>query len=59
MSQEKTPEWQHNLRVLWFGNFTIAMGYNLIMPFMSLYIRELGHFSAAQLNFWSGFSTLR
>ncbi|MBU3851541.1 MAG: MFS transporter [Candidatus Paralactobacillus gallistercoris] len=32
------------------------MGYNLVMPFMSLYIRQLGNFNAAQLNFWSGFS---
>lgn len=56
MSRKKTSEWQHNLHVLWLGNFTIAMGYNLIMPFMSLYIRQLGNFSAAQLNFWSGFS---
>ena len=50
----KTPEWRRNLRILWFGNFTIGMGFQLVMPFMSLYIKTLGHFDHMQLNLWSG-----
>lgn len=50
----KIPEWKQNLRVLWFGNFIVGMGFQLIMPFMSLYIKTLGHFNRMQLNLWSG-----
>lgn len=50
----KIPEWKRNLHVLWFGNFIIGMGFQLIMPFMSLYIKTLGHFNRMQLNLWSG-----
>lgn len=49
-----TPEWKRNLRVLWFGNFIVGMGFQLIMPFMSLYIKTLGHFNRMELNLWSG-----
>lgn len=48
------PQWKRNLQVLWFGNFMIGIGFSMITPFMSLYIDELGHFSKAQLNLWSG-----
>lgn len=50
----KLPEWQQNLRVLWFGNFMAGIGFSLIMPFMSLYIDTLGNFTRTQLSFWSG-----
>ncbi len=50
----KIPEWKQNLRVLWFGNFIVGMGFQLIIPFMSLYIKTLGHFNRMQLNLWSG-----
>ncbi|WP_057770628.1 multidrug efflux MFS transporter [Lactobacillus selangorensis] len=50
----KRPEWQQNLFVLWFGNFMVGMGFSLFMPFMSLYIDTLGHFTNLELNFWSG-----
>lgn len=31
-----------------------GVGFSLVMPFMSLYIDTLGHYSSTQLNFWSG-----
>ncbi|MEA4829753.1 MAG: MFS transporter, partial [Enterococcus thailandicus] len=46
--------WERNLLVLWFGTFMAGIGFSLVMPFMSLYIDTLGHYSTAQLNFWSG-----
>ncbi|WP_159722751.1 multidrug efflux MFS transporter [Enterococcus sp. CSURQ0835] len=46
--------WQKNLIVLWFGTFMAGVGFSLVMPFMSLYIDTLGHYSSTQLNFWSG-----
>ena len=35
--------------VIYYG-----MGFQLSMPFMSLYIKTLGHFDRFQLNMWSG-----
>jgi DHA1 family multidrug resistance protein-like MFS transporter len=46
--------WEKNLLVLWFGTFMAGIGFSLVMPFMSLYIDTLGHFTNQQLNFWSG-----
>ncbi|WP_297076553.1 MFS transporter [uncultured Enterococcus sp.] len=45
--------WQKNLLVLWFGVFMTGIGMSEIMPFLSLYIDELGNFSQAQLSFYS------
>ncbi|EPH93620.1 MULTISPECIES: multidrug efflux MFS transporter [unclassified Enterococcus] len=50
----KRETWEQNLLVLWFGTFMAGIGFSLVMPFMSLYIDTLGHYSHAQLNFWSG-----
>ncbi|GKT03095.1 multidrug efflux MFS transporter [Furfurilactobacillus entadae] len=50
----KRLPWEQNIFVLWFGTFMAGMGFSEIMPFMSLYIDTLGHFSTAQLNFYSG-----
>ncbi|WP_295731797.1 multidrug efflux MFS transporter [uncultured Limosilactobacillus sp.] len=43
-----------NLRVLSVGVFFAGMGFSEIMPFLSLYIATLGHYSHQQLNFYSG-----
>lgn len=47
------PIWQRNLVVLWFGVFMTGMGLSEVMPFLSLYIDELGTFSKSQLTFYS------
>lgn len=47
-------EWKHNLHVLWFNNFIIGMGFQISMPFVALYVKQLGHFNHFQLSFWSG-----
>lgn len=46
--------WKRTLKILWVGNFVVGAGYQLIMPFMSLYIADLGHFTEQQLSMWSG-----
>lgn len=46
--------WQQNLIVLWFGTFMAGMAFSEIMPFLSLYVDTLGHFSRSQLTFLSG-----
>ncbi|EOH87957.1 multidrug efflux MFS transporter [Enterococcus pallens] len=48
------PTWQKTLIVLWFGTFMAGIGFSLVMPFMSLYIDTLGHYTSQELNLWSG-----
>ncbi|KRM24485.1 multidrug efflux MFS transporter [Latilactobacillus graminis] len=51
---KRRAQWEQNLIVLWFGNFMAGVAFSLIMPFMSLYIDTLGHFTTTQLSLWSG-----
>lgn len=46
--------WHRTFYTLWMGAFITGMGYSMTMPFISLFINELGHFSRFQLNFYSG-----
>ena len=48
------PTWQRNLYVLWFGVFMTGVGFSEVMPFLSLYVDTLGHFTKNQLTFYSG-----
>lgn len=34
--------WQQNLRVAWLGNFFTGASFSLVMPFMALYVEQLG-----------------
>lgn len=54
MADTKAPIWKRNLRVLSVSVFFAGMGFSEIMPFLSLYIATLGHYSYKQLNFYSG-----
>lgn len=46
--------WKVNLTVLWFGQFMIMAGMTMIMPFLALYIQELGITNEQSVNFWAG-----
>ncbi|MFD1485020.1 MFS transporter [Lacticaseibacillus baoqingensis] len=46
--------WKRNLYVLWFCTFVAGIAFSEIMPFLSLYVGEMGDFSKQQLTFWSG-----
>lgn len=48
-----TP-WKRNLYILWLGNFIAGIAFNLLMPFLPLFINTLGHFSKNSLNLWNG-----
>ena len=50
----KLPLWKRNLYTLWFGVFMTGVGMSEIMPFLSLFINELGNFTKDQLSFYSG-----
>ncbi|WEV54000.1 MFS transporter [Leuconostocaceae bacterium ESL0723] len=47
-------DWQRNILIVWFAVFMTGVGLSEVMPFLSLYIATLGHFSHDQLTFYSG-----
>ncbi|WP_163651747.1 multidrug efflux MFS transporter [Listeria sp. PSOL-1] len=47
-------DWKKNLYIVWIGCFLTGTGLNLIMPFLPLYIEELGVHNHAQVSLWSG-----
>ncbi len=46
--------WRRNLAVLWFGTFMAGIGFSEVMPFLSLYVDSLGHFTHNELSVYSG-----
>ncbi len=47
--------WERNLYSLWFGRFIAIAGLTMVMPFLPLYIRELGITGRGAIKLWSGF----
>ncbi|BCQ44236.1 hypothetical protein ERHA55_17630 [Erwinia rhapontici] len=58
MSTPATPaaaiNWQRNLFVTWIGCFLTGAGFSLVMPFLPLYVEQLGITDPQALNLWSG-----
>ncbi|MDF7638033.1 MFS transporter [Lactobacillus sp. ESL0791] len=55
MQSNKLPAgWHKAFYTLWLGSFITGMGYSMTMPFISLFIADLGHYSKLQINFYSG-----
>src|SRR5215470_12044932 len=46
--------WQRNLYILWAIEFAAFAGLSLILPFIPLYVRELGITDTADVTRWSG-----
>jgi DHA1 family multidrug resistance protein-like MFS transporter len=46
--------WKRNLFVLWFGQFMVMSGMTMIIPFLPLYIQELGVTDEKQVALWAG-----
>lgn len=54
-SSEPLPKgWHKTFYTLWIGCFITGMGYSMTMPFISLFINELGTFNRFELNIYSG-----
>lgn len=53
-AQREGGPWRKNLYVLWFCTFVAGIAFSEIMPFLSLYVSQMGDFSKQQLTFWSG-----
>ncbi|SEQ46599.1 MFS transporter, DHA1 family, multidrug resistance protein [Rosenbergiella nectarea] len=46
--------WQKNLVSLWLVCFITGLGTSQLLPFLPLYISQLGHYTTEQLTLWSG-----
>lgn len=46
--------WQRNLLVVWIGCFLTGAAFSLVMPFLPLYVEQLGVTGHRELNLWSG-----
>src|SRR6476660_7826592 len=46
--------WKVNLMVLWLGQFLVMGGMTMIMPFMPLYLQELGMKNPHEIATWAG-----
>ncbi len=46
--------WQVNLIVLWLGQFLVMGGMTMIVPFLPLYLKELGISDPHQIATWAG-----
>ncbi len=46
--------WHRAFYTLWLGCFITGMGYSMTMPFVSLFISDLGNYSKLQINLYSG-----
>ena len=46
--------WHKAFYTLWLGCFITGMGYSMTMPFVSLFISDLGNYSKLQINLYSG-----
>ena len=49
------PQWQRNIYAIWSAQFLAMVGLTLIVPFLPLYLRELGVRDLADVERWSGF----
>lgn len=55
MSSSDTPiNWKRNLTVAWLGCFLTGAAFSLVMPFLPLYVEQLGVSGQSALNMWSG-----
>lgn len=46
--------WKQNLAIAWVGCFLTGAGFSLVMPFLPLYVEQLGVTGHGALNMWSG-----
>ncbi len=51
---DSTINWKRNLAVVWVGCFLTGAAFSLVMPFLPLYVEQLGITGHSQLNMWSG-----
>ncbi|WP_312685604.1 multidrug efflux MFS transporter MdtG [Kosakonia sp.] len=53
-SSDVPINWKRNLTVVWLGCFLTGAAFSLVMPFLPLYVEQLGVTGHGALNIWSG-----
>ena len=53
-TDDETPFWRRNLVVCVFGSFTTIVAMTLLLPFLPLYVEQLGVRGHAAIVQWSG-----
>lgn len=51
---DSSINWKRNLTVAWLGCFLTGAAFSLVMPFLPLYVEQLGVTGHSALNMWSG-----
>lgn len=51
--EEGSSYWQRNMKVAWLGNFLAGASFTLVMPFISVFVEELG-VEAGQVEYYAG-----
>lgn len=53
-AERNAPYWQRNLVVCVFGSFTTLVSLSMLLPFLPLYVQQLGVSSSSAIIQWSG-----
>ena len=54
MSHQPLKQWQKNMYALWVGNFVTGAGASMSLPFLPLFISEMGHYPKWELTLYAG-----
>jgi len=53
-AERNAPYWRRNLAVCVFGSFTTLVSLSMLLPFLPLYVQQLGVISSSAVIQWSG-----
>ena len=48
--------WQRNLYTIFVAELIVIMGFSFVIPFMPLFIQQVGNFTNEEAAFWAGFA---
>jgi DHA1 family multidrug resistance protein-like MFS transporter len=48
------PSWRRTLAVVWIVEFVAMIGFSMVIPFLPLFVQEMGVTDDAQVKLWSG-----
>ncbi|GKT04136.1 MFS transporter [Furfurilactobacillus entadae] len=54
MSRQPRAQWQKDMSALWVGNFVTGAGASMSLPFLPLFISQMGHFPKWELTLYAG-----
>ncbi|MBB1199732.1 multidrug transporter MdtG [Enterobacteriaceae bacterium 89] len=54
LASDAPISWKRNLTIAWIGCFLTGAAFSLVMPFLPLYVEQLGVTGHSALNMWSG-----